>query len=451
MIKLSQVAELNLRKRVKNVWKLSIPAILTQMATIVMQYIDSAMVGKLGANASASIGLVATSTWLVSGIITAISVGFSVQIAHSFGAQEYKDGRKILRHGLVFSILASIILTVLCSLASSHLGEWLDADQSIWHDSGIYFLVFSLTIPFMLINTYCASCLQCSGDMIIPSILNAVMCLLDVVFNAIFIPKYQVLGAAIGTSLATIVTGLLMFYFCCFKNKTLKITHKDHTVFDFNIIKKSIKIGIPIAIEQVTRSLAMIVSTKIVAPLGNSALAANSFAITAESICYMPGFGISTAATTLVGQAYGAGKNKEAKSYGNISIAIGAGVMGIAAILMFIVCPYLFKFFTPDKEVQKIATIILRVGLFAEPLYGVSMVATGALRGAEDTLVPSIMNLISIWAVRITLSFILVKSYGLLGVWIANTVELCVRGIILYIRQITSKHYFRKKFIEETN
>ena len=97
MIKLSQVAELDLRKRVKNVWKLSIPAILTQMATIVMQYIDSAMVGKLGANASAAIGLVATSTWLVSGIITAISVGFSVQIAHSFGAQEYKDGRKKIK------------------------------------------------------------------------------------------------------------------------------------------------------------------------------------------------------------------------------------------------------------------------------------------------------------------------------------------------------------------
>ncbi len=448
---MSAVAEDGLKKRITNVWKLSIPAILTQIATIVMQYIDSAMVGTLGANASASIGLVSTSTWLVGGIITALSIGFSVQIAHSFGAGEYKEGRKILRHGLVYNLIISIILMILCSLVANHLGPWLGAEETIWDDAGIYFLVFSLTIPFMLINTYCASCLQCSGNMIIPSILNAIMCLLDIVFNAIFIPKYQVLGAAIGTSLATIVVAILMFYFCCFQNKKLKITNKDYTVFNFEIIKKSIKIGVPIAIEQVTRSLAMIVSTRIVAPLGNIAIAANSFAVTAESICYMPGFGVGSAATTLVGQEMGAGNNKKAKSYGNISIAFGTIIMTFTALLMFIICPFVFKFLTPDQEVRELAIVILRIGMIAEPLYGVSIVATGALRGAEDTLVPSILNLLSIWVIRITLSFILVKELGLMGVWIANTIELCVRGIVLLIRQKTSRHYFRKKFVQEVS
>lgn len=431
------------KEQISKVWKLSIPAILTQLATIVMQYIDSAMVGKLGENASASIGLVSTSTWLIGGIITAISIGYSVQISHAFGAGKYKDGRVVLRHGLVFSLLASIVLMIAGVLISSPLPKLLGADESIWNDSAIYFLVFSLTIPFVQLNAYTSSCLQCSGNMIIPSVLNAVMCLLDVVFNAIFIPKYQVLGAAIGTSLATIVTSLLMFYFCCLRNKLLNITITDKTKFDIKIIKKSFTIGIPIAIEQVTRSAAMIVSTGIVAPLGNIAIAANSFAVTAESLCYMPGFGVGSAATTLVGQEMGAKNYKRAKSYGNISIAFGTIIMTVTAIVMFIICPWVFKLLTPVTEVQLLSISILRIGMFAEPLYGVSIVATGALRGAEDTFVPSVLNLLSIWVVRITLSFILVKQYGLVGVWIANTVELCVRGLLLLIRQKYSKYYFK--------
>ncbi len=435
------------RKQIKNVIRLSIPAILTQIATIVMQYIDSAMVGSLGANASAAIGLVSTSTWLFGGILTAIAVGFSVQIAHHFGAKEYNEGRIVFRHGLVFSVLFSIILMTIGISISKPLPIILRADYSIWNDATLYFLVFSISLPFMMLNNITSYSLQCSGNMIIPSILNAVMCLFDVIFNLIFIPKFGVLGASIGTALSVVVTSLIMFVICCFIDKKLRITIKDQTKFNKHIINKAFKISLPIALEQVARSGAMIVSTGIVAPLGNIAIAANSFAVTVESICYMPGFGVQSASTTLVGQEIGAGNYKKAKSYGNISIWLGTLIMTFMAFLLFIICPYVFKLLTPVKEVQILATTVLRIGCFAEPLYGVSIVASGALRGAEDTLIPSILNLLSIWVVRITLSFILVIPFGLIGVWLANTIELCVRGILLLIRQITTKHYQNTKII----
>ena len=433
--------------QIKNVIKLSIPAILTQIATIVMQYIDSAMVGSLGANASAAIGLVSTSTWLFGGIISALAVGFSVQIAHYFGAKEYSKGRTVLRHGLIFSLIVSMILMLIGVMIAKPLPIILRADNSIWNDATLYFLIFSFSLPFMMLNNLTSYGLQCSGNMIIPSILNAVMCLLDVVFNFLFIPKYGVLGASIGTALSVVVTSLMMFVICCFINKNLKITIKDHSKFNKNIIKKAFKISLPIALEQVARSGAMIVSTGIVAPLGNIAIAANSFAVTVESICYMPGFGVQSASTTLVGQEIGAGNYKKAKSYGNISIWLGTLIMTFMALVLFIICPYVFKLLTPVKEVQILATTVLRIGCFAEPLYGVSIVASGALRGAEDTFIPSILNLLSIWVVRITLSFILVIPLGLIGVWVANTVELCVRGILLLIRQVTSKYYQKPKVV----
>lgn len=435
------------RKQINNVIRLSIPAILTQIATIVMQYIDSAMVGRLGANASAAIGLVSTSTWLFGGIISAIAIGFSVQIAHHFGAKEFREGRIVLRHGLVFSLIISFILMIIGILIAKPLPMILRANNSIWNDSTLYFLIFAISLPFMMLNNITSYSLQCSGNMVVPSILNALMCLFDVIFNLIFISRFGVLGASIGTALSVVVVSIIMFIICCFVNKKLNITVKDYSKYNKSIINKAIKISLPIALEQVARSGAMIVSTGIVAPLGNVAIAANSFAVTVESICYMPGFGVQSASTTLVGQEMGAGNNDKAKSYGNISIWLGTIIMTFMAIVLFIFCPFVFKLLTPVEEVQVLATTVLRIGCFAEPLYGVSIVASGALRGAEDTFVPSILNLVSIWVVRITLSFILVVPLGLVGVWLANTIELCVRGVLLLIRQKTTKYYYKNKII----
>lgn len=436
----------NYREQLSKVWKLSIPAILTQIATIVMQYIDSAMVGRLGEDASASIGLVTTTTWLLSGLLTAASMGFAVQIAHSFGANDISSGRKILRHGLIFSLLFSIVIMIIGVVVTNPLPIWLGAEEKIWKDASIYFFVFCVTIPFQQLSSLTASSLQCGGNMVIPSVLNALMCLLDVVFNAIFIPKYQVLGAAIGTALAGIITSLIMFYLCCFKNEKLNLRIKDNTKYDGKIIKKAIKIGFPIAFDQIARSGAMIVTTRIIAPLGSVSIASNSFADTAESLCYMPAYGISSAATTLVGQEMGAGNNKKAKSYGNMSIIFGVSVMTIMTILMFIFCPFVFMVLTPVKDVRVLSAKVLRIGLLAEPLYGLSVIATGALRGAEDTLVPSILNLLSIWLIRISLCLLFVLHFdlGLVGVWMANAIELSIRGIILLIRHCTSKFYFKK-------
>lgn len=436
----------NYREQLSKVWKLSIPAILTQIATIVMQYIDSAMVGRLGEDASASIGLVTTTTWLLSGLLTAASMGFAVQIAHSFGANDISSGRKILRHGLIFSLLFSVLIMIIGVVVTNPLPIWLGAEEKIWKDASIYFFVFCVTIPFQQLSSLTASSLQCGGNMVIPSVLNALMCLLDVVFNAIFIPKYQVLGAAIGTALAGIITSLIMFYLCCFKNEKLNLRIKDNTKYDGKIIKKAIKIGFPIAFDQIARSGAMIVTTRIIAPLGSVSIASNSFADTAESLCYMPAYGISSAATTLVGQEMGAGNNKKAKSYGNMSIIFGVSVMTIMTILMFIFCPFVFMVLTPVKDVRVLSAKVLRIGLLAEPLYGLSVIATGALRGAEDTLVPSILNLLSIWLIRISLCLLFVLHFdlGLVGVWMANAIELSIRGIILLIRHCTSKFYFKK-------
>ena len=423
------------------VWQLSLPAILTQITTIAMQYIDSAMVGALGADASAAIGLVASSTWLFGGVTTAVSAGFSVQVAHRIGAGEDTEARTVVRHGLAAALTLAALLALLGLGICRQLPCWLGGGAEICADASAYFLTFSLMLPFSQLNSLTAGFLQCAGDMVTPSVLNAVMCGLDVVCNALLIPHFGVLGAGMGTALACALVSLAMAWCCCVRNAQLRLRRGEAHAFRPDILKKAFRIGAPVAVQEIAMNGAMVASTMILAPLGAAAIAANSFAVTAESLCYMPGYGVGSAATTLVGRSVGAGDAVQARRYGNICTALGGALMGCTGLLMMIFCPFVFRLLTPVAEVRTLAAQALRIGLLAEPLFGVSIAAAGALRGAGDTLVPSLLNLGSIWIVRLGLSLLLVGKLGLRGMWIAMAIELCVRGTLMLWRQKTSKFY----------
>lgn len=430
-----------LAPQLRLVWQLSLPAILTQITTIAMQYIDSAMVGALGADASAAIGLVASSTWLFGGVTTAVSAGFSVQVAHRIGAGEDTEARTVVRHGLAAALTLAVLLALLGLGICRQLPCWLGGGAEICADASAYFLTFSLMLPFSQLNSLTAGFLQCAGDMVTPSVLNAVMCGLDVVCNALLIPHFGVLGAGMGTALACALVSLAMAWCCCVRNAQLRLRRGEAHAFRPEILKKAFRIGAPVAVQEIAMNGAMVASTMILAPLGAAAIAANSFAVTAESLCYMPGYGVGSAATTLVGRSVGAGDAAQARRYGNICTALGGALMGCTGLLMMIFCPFVFRLLTPVAEVRTLAAQVLRIGLLAEPLFGVSIAAAGALRGAGDTLVPSLLNLGSIWIVRLGLSLLLVGKLGLRGMWIAMAIELCVRGTLMLWRQLTSKDY----------
>ena len=430
-----------LAPQLRLVWQLSLPAILTQITTIAMQYMDSAMVGALGADASAAIGLVASSTWLFGGVTTAVSAGFSVQVAHRIGAGEDTEARTVVRHGLTAALTLAALLALLGLGICRQLPCWLGGGAEICADASAYFLTFSLMLPFSQLNSLTAGFLQCAGDMVTPSVLNAVMCGLDVVCNALLIPHFGVLGAGMGTALACALVSLAMAWCCCVRNAQLRLRRGEAHAFRPEILKKAFRIGAPVAVQEIAMNGAMVASTMILAPLGAAAIAANSFAVTAESLCYMPGYGVGSAATTLVGRSVGAGDAVQARRYGNICTALGGALMGCTGLLMMIFCPFVFRLLTPVAEVRTLAAQALRIGLLAEPLFGVSIAAAGALRGAGDTLVPSLLNLGSIWIVRLGLSLLLVGKLGLRGMWIAMAIELCVRGTLMLWRQKTSKFY----------
>lgn len=425
------------------VWKLSLPGMLAQISSILMQYIDAAMVGSLGANASASIGLVASSTWVIGSLSSAMSIGYTVQVAHAVGEGNQSRAKGIMIKALKSCLAFSFILTILALLLSAPLPGILGAQNEIKNDASTYFFIYALSTPFFQMIYLMGGMLQCSGNMKVPSILNSLLCILDAAFNIIFI-KFMglgVLGAAWGTTASAILVSVFMIYFTLHKSDYLGITkgrkpvhYYSNKFFARSVDREAFRLAAPIAVEKVAFTGALVAVTRIIAPLGSTALSANSFAVTAEALCYMPGYGLSEAATTLVGQSYGARRKDLASSFSWITVIAGSLIMLFTGIIMYFLCPFVFTLLTPVKDIQTLAVQVLRIELFAEPFYGASIVASGALRGQNDTLIPSILNLISLWIVRLGLSLLLVTRLALQGIWIAMAIELCFRGLVLSVR-----------------
>lgn len=445
------------RQQLRLTVMLSLPAMLAQLSSILMQYIDASMVGRLGADDSASIGLVSTSLWLFWGICSAATTGFSVQVAHKVGAKDIEGARDVLRQALVACLLFSLAIMAVGIAISGSLPYWLGGTDSISPRASLYFLVFVSALPLLTMNYLAGGMLRCVGNIKVPSMLNVLMCVMDCIFNFIFIfPTRQielfgvpvtvpgaglgVLGAALGTVLAEAVTALLMLYWVYCRQPELRLRglHGSYRP-RIPVLRKASIISAPMTIEHAVICGAQIAVTMIVAPLGVVAIAANAFAVTAESLCYMPGYGIGDAATTLVGQSFGAGRRNLVKRFAYITVGLGMIVMTIMGVAMWIVAPYIMELMTPVDSISQLGTEILRIEAWAEPMFAASIVAYGVFVGVGGTTLPAIMNFGSIWVVRLPLAWILSRSMGLKGVWIAMCAELIFRGSIFLIRLLRNR------------
>ena len=438
-------------EQIKLVFFMSVPAIMAQIASVCMQYIDASMVGQLGADDSASIGLVSSSIWLLCSIGMAVNVGFTVLMAQKIGARKYVSARNLLKLAFLVCLAASLLLAGAGILVSDILPVWLGGNSEINRGASEYFLIFTSALPVLILNALSSGMLQSSGNMKLPSLLNMLMCLLDVVFNYLLIfPSREISfggfslvipgcdlgirGAALGTVAAEAVTFALMLFFLLFRTQQLRLRQEERFIFSSRLVRRAFLISLPVGFDHIAMCLAMVVSMMIVAPLGTVPIATHSFAITAESFCYMAGYGIAAAATTMVGQSIGARRADLAVSFAWLVTGLGVSIMTAAGILMFIFAPLMMGLLSPVAEIRNLGAEVLRIEAFAEPLYGASIVAAGALRGAGDTFFPSLINFISMWFVRIPLSLLLASYYGFYGIWVAMCVELCIRGLLFLYR-----------------
>ena len=436
-----------IKEQIKLVFFLSIPAIFEQLVITLMSYIDTAMVGSLGYMATASIGVVSSTIWLLNGFVNAAAIGFSVQVAQYLGAGREKDSRDVLCQAILFNVIFGISLAALSILLGQWLPRLLGAEASIQPYAKAYFCIVCAFLPFSMASAMYSGIFRCSGNVLIPSIMNVGMCFLDVIFNFFLIyPTRQignftvwganlgVSGAALGTGLAQTCVGASLLIFIIKRKGPLRLCGNEHWRFTKTCMYNAFILATPAALEQTTLCLAQIVMTYVVAGMGAVSVAANYVAVQTEAICYLPAYGVAAAATALVGQSIGAGRTDMAKRFAYSTTALGFGLVTITGSVLFFCAPFLSGLLTPEKEVIALSTRLLRIVAFSEPLFAVSIVVIGALRGVGDGKGPFFINLCSMWGVRVLIVLLATRRYGVVGIWVTMSAELIVRGILFLIR-----------------
>ena len=431
---------------------LSIPSILEQLVVTAMEYIDAAMVGHIGAEATAAIGIVSSSTWLLHGILVGLYNAFSIQIAQYLGADRQQDARGVLRQAMLFNLAAGLAAAAFGIGISGHLPGWLGADVSLQANASAYFAIWSAALPFTMAMGMYTSMLRASGDALTPGLISVLVCVLDAIFNFFLINPTRTLwgitvwgaglgvpGAALGTALATVVGGLLALCILLFREGPLCIRKPGSWKITRACIRNLGKVGVPLAAERAALSSAQVLQVRIVSQLGTVAIAANSLGVSAEGLCYMAGYGIQGAAIALIGQAVGAHRKDMAKRFAWLCTLMGMGIMSLTGAGLFAFAPALMSIFTADAAVIALGARVLRIEAFAEPMFGASIVASGAMQGAGDSTACFVLNLVSMWGIRLTLAFLLAPRFGLVGVWGAMCFELCVRGLLFLIRLARGK------------
>lgn len=430
------------------------PTLLEQMLQTLVQYIDAAMVGRIGADATATVGMSTSVTWLVNGPLFAMGIGFMAFISRCMGAKSYKDVKRASVQSVLVTMVAGVVVGVLTLLISPVLPVWMGVEEKIRHDASLYFAIICLPMLFRSAIIIFGAVLRAVGDTKTPMLVNVCMNIVNIILNYIFIYDtrmiqiagknvkmfgfgYGAVGAGIGTAVSFVVGGILMTI-ALYKNfyvspKGCKIRPER------TILAPCIRVGLPVAMERMATCLGHVVFASLVTGLGTVAFAAHSIALTVEQAFYIPGYGMQTASATLAGNAIGANDQKRLQALTRMLITMILVVMTASGALLFLFAPQLLSIFTKEHEVIALGTVVLRMVAVSEPMFGVLVILEGIFNGVGDTVKPFYYALFSMWGVRVFLTFLCVHVFhlGLYAVWgcmIANNVCLGSLFIIRYFR-----------------
>ena len=431
------------QNRLSTLSRLALPAILEQILTTMVNYVDTAMVGSLGAGATAAVGINSPVIWLLNGAMQGVGVGYSVLVAHAIGARD--EGRA--RHTIVQSVTAilacGLVLLALMLALSGLIPRWLGAEPDVLPQAAAYLRIYSLSLPFGASLAIMGAIVRCMGNARLPLLLNTAANLTNMALNFLLIYPTRtiggvrvwgaglgVAGAAAATAVSIIVAGGCMLLSMFLRRDGFRLSPREEWRPDPDLVRRAARLGLPYIAERFAINFGQIATTWIIGTVGTVAMAANHIAVTAEGLCYLPAYGISYAATTLVGQSVGAGDTEGARKYGSLSGWCGFLLCAATGGLLFLFAPQLASIFNDDPAVVAEAAQVLRIVAPAEPFFAAFIVMAGALRGAGDTKFPMFLCLGCMWGVRVVLSPILVfgLGVGLAGVWTAMAADLVFRG-----------------------
>lgn len=431
------------------IFSLAWPTMLEQLMQTAVQYIDTAMVGSLGTQATAAVGATSTVNWLVGSTISAVGVGFLSYVSRACGSGDYKRARNAASQVVLAMLVLGSFFTAITLGLSGRIPGWMQVDPSIRELSAQYFFIIYTPMLARTAIILFGTLLRSAGDTKTPMRVGLLVNAVNVVGNFLLIYPARdmwglriwgagmgVLGAAAASAVSFAVGGICITV-VLWRHET--VSPKGQSIRpDWSVLRPCLRVALPNALQRFGTSLGYVAFASMINSLGDVATAAHTIANTVESAFYIPGYGMQTAAATLAGNALGAGDNRRVRDLAKMTIFIEVSLMILSGGLLFLFAPNMMSLFSMDPQVIALGATVLRMVAVSEPFYGVSIIIEGMMQGMGNTLLPFLFGISGMWGIRIVGSFICTQilGLGLVSAWacmIAHNLTVFALFLLCYL------------------
>ena len=436
------------RQRLEALLFLSLPTIVEEILATLLQYVDTAMVGQLGEQATASVSITTNVTWLVNSVPGAIGTAMLVLISKAAGSGNKKQVQKLAQQALFLAVVSGLILSVLSISLSPYIPRWMGAEEAIQGEASRYFFIISLPLIFRSSSTILGAALRAVQNTKTPMVISVAANGLNIILNyfLIYTLGLGVTGAAIASAISYVLSGTLMFA-ACRRNDQLRWEWRAFSL-DRRLMKECAVVGTPVLGTSVVSCLGYVVFASLVSGMGTTVFAAHSIAVTAETIFYVPGYGLRSAASTLIGNARGEKNIEKLKSVGKVRVCLTIAMMCISGLILYIGAAPLMRLFSPSRQVVTLGAEMLRLVALSEPFFGLMVVLEGIFYGLGRTRYAFVVETVGMWAVRILLTFLCVRYWnlGLRAVWYCMIADNVCKALLFILPFVWKKS--QKRLLE---
>lgn len=410
------------------IFTLAWPTMLEQLTQTAVQYIDTAMVGSLGTEATAAVGATTTVNWMFGSIVSAIGTGFLAYIARQFGARRPDRARQASAQACTVVLLLGSLLTAITMAFASRIPVWMQVVPEIQDMAARYFRILYMPMLFRTASILFAMVLRSARDSRTPMRIGLAVNLINVLLNFFLIyPTRRVSllgteitlpGASLGVegaawaSAAAFVFGGIAMSIALWRHPA--VSPRGYSLRpDREVLRPCFRVALPNLAQRLATTFGYVVFASMINRLGEVSTAAHTVANTVESLFYIPGYGMQSSAATLSGNAYGARDRERLKRLGSTILPLEIGLMILSGSLLFLFAEPLVRIFSSNEDVVQLGTTVLRMVAVSEPFYGVPIVVEGLMQGVGKTVAPFVYNLIGMWAIRIVGTFVCTHFLGL--------------------------------------
>ncbi|HKZ48194.1 MAG TPA: MATE family efflux transporter [Thermoplasmata archaeon] len=440
------------------IFALAWPVIVANFLQTFTTFVDMLVVGHLpgmaGIEAQSAIGAGSQILFLNFSLMVAISAGTVALVAREIGAGNPKAAAYATKQSLLLGVLLSLPLAAVEIAFAEPLVQAITTNSlgpAVVSGASAYLRIVVAVTAFQFVMLLSIASLRGAGDTRTAMYVGAAVNVLNIaivvplVFGLGPVPSLGVVGAATGTAIATVI-GALLFLAVFLRGRTpLRLQRAGG--LDWAMSRRLLRVGVPAGVESLLFQVGITIWIALVSGYGTQAYAAHFIGLRVQSLAFMPGFGLSVAASALVGQNLGARNPDEAYRSGIEASKIAVLLMGGVAALNFLLAPFIAAAFTPDVRTQELTVLFIRIHALSIPAVGLYFSLDGALKGAGDTRYPLFTSVVGIFLVRLPLAFALGFAFvqatwtwspwivalplGLAGIWLALPVEYCVRSVLI--------------------